>query len=209
MSVEERDFSELENDEVEPSTPRRLPGLTRWLIALGMLLVFLTLFLVSQTIQETTIPLATEVEVLRTTLTAVPQPLPAREEINSAMLRFASNAAVLSGLTGTLTAQHITWPEVINRLADYDGSQVYLTGIAQQPTGQIVVSGQAINESVVINYTDRLRQSDQFTSVVVQSITLKSNLDNRGAPKGDSAFPGRDQYSDFVFSVTLSGNGPS
>ena len=209
MAVEEQEISELEDDDVELSTSRRLPGLTRWLIALGMILVFITLFLVSETIQETTIPMATEVEILRATLTAVPQPLPAREQISAAMIQFETNASALNSMSATLTAQHITWPEVINRLADYDAAQVYLTGIAQQPTGQIVVSGQAINEAVVINYTDRLRQSDRFSSVVVQSITLKSNIDNRGVSRTDSTFPGRDQYADFVFSVTLNGRGAS
>ncbi len=205
MAVEDQELSDVGNEDLEPSTPRRLPGLTRWLIALGMILVLITLTLVSQTIRDTVIPMATEVEAMHATLTAAPQPLPAREEIGKDMLLFSGNARALNSLTGTLTASHITWPDIINLLSDYDASQVFLTAIAQQPNGQVVVSGQAIDENVVINYTDRLRQSDQFSSVVVQSITLKSS-GGRNTGRSGGQFPGRDQYAEFVFSVTLSGN---
>lgn len=205
MAVEDQENSEIGIEDLEPSTPRRLPGLTRWLIALGMILLLITLTLVSQTITDTVIPMATEVEDMRATLTAAPQPLPAREEIGKDMLLFSGNANALNSLNGTLTAGHVTWPNVINLLSDYDASQVFLTAIAQQPNGQIVVSGQAIDEDVVINYTDRLRQSDRFSNVVVQSITLKSS----GGARGGGQFPGRNQYAEFVFSVTLSGDDAS
>lgn len=204
MAVDDPELSDIDVDEQEPNPPRRLPGLTRWLIALGMILVLITLTLVSQTIQDTTIPMATEVEMMRATLTAAPQPLPAREEIGADMVQFMSNASVLTSLTGTLTADHVTWPDVINRLSDYNAQQVFLTAIAEQPDGTIVVSGQAINEQVVIDYTDRLRQSDRFSSVVVQSITLKSVNTQGGS--GGAQFPGLPQYAEFVFSVTLSEN---
>jgi hypothetical protein len=206
MAVEDPELSDIDVDEQEPDAPRRLPALTRWLVALGMILVLITLTLVSQTIQDQTLPMLTEVESMRATLTAVPQPLPGREEIGADMIQFMTNASTLSSLTATLTASHVIWPDVINRLSDYNASRVFLTAIAEQPGGTIVVSGQAINEQVVIDYTDRLRQSPRFSSVVVQSITLKSSAEQGSSGGSGAQFPGRSQYAEFVFSVTLSEN---
>ena len=197
------DLPEVDND-LEPARPARLSRLTRWLIAIGMGVLFVALNLVSATIRDTSAPLATALVQLQATLTAAPQPLPARDQIAAAMILMRQNAVALNSLTGTLTAQHITWPDVLNLLADYDASQVYLSGLAQSGM-RIVVTGQAADENVVINYTDRLRQSNRFSSVVVQSITLKGSSGGRGS----SPFPGRDQYADFMFTIDLAGTDAS
>jgi hypothetical protein len=195
---------EIEN-ELEPEQPRRTSGLTKWLIAFGLLILFLGLYLVSATIRETNDGLTEQLDTLRATLTVVPEPLPGREDMSATRMALLGNVSALQDTNAMLEAQHVNWPEIINLLADYNTSQLNLSGIVESED-QIVVTGIALDEVVVMNYSDRLRQSYRFDRVVIQSITVRTYADSASSQRSsvERAAPiAGPQYVEFVLTLQL------
>ena len=179
--------------------------LIRWLVAFGLLTVAIALYLVSVTVNETTLQAQTALEEIQATLQGAPSHPPEMDEISTTLIAIQRQAQILADLETTLVPDTLSWPAIVGLLADYSPSLLAVKSVVM--TGnEIVISGQALDEGVVIAYADRLRAANRFGRVVVQSITLRpgmaaSGSNRRSASSVEPPFITGEQYAEFVVSV--------
>jgi hypothetical protein len=162
----------VSNEPPQPPRPAVSSKLILWLVALSLGMMFLPLYLISTTIKENNVPLATQLAVLQATLTVTPPPNPEEKALKATLEGVQNQINALDAIRPTLVAGHTDWAVVITVIANYDSGRMALTGVAQSGN-QILVTGQAGEEATVMAYADMLRTSQQFDRVVLQSITSK------------------------------------
>lgn len=165
----------LEPDElIEEEESESSGGSSRlilWLIIAGLGILFVPLYLVSATLKESKAPLETELADIQATLTVTPQPDPEEQALRDNLLQLRSQAGELETLYTDLSANHVDWPAAMAVIANYDPSQMALTGLTQAEQ-LVTLTGRANDETIVMAYADMLRDSARFGEVKVQSITL-------------------------------------
>lgn len=150
--------------------PSRRP-LVLWLVALGLLLLFVPLYFLGSTIQADTLRLESELSQAQLGLASEPTPNPTTLALQSQITQTQQQISQLSAIQTNLTANQTNWPEVLAAIRDYDTNQISLTGLTQADN-RLTITGQAHDDSLVIAYAQRLEASGQFNRVVVQSISL-------------------------------------
>ena len=169
--VNSTDTMEIVNAEealLAPSEPSRVTG---WLIVCGLGLLFVPLFLMGQALQDDNQMLSAELDTIQLTLTSALPADPQEEQLRQELSEVRELTLELENVN--LAEQHINWPDVMGVLANYDQSQLALTGLAQ--TGRrVILTGRAQTETAIMNYADSLEQSGHFTLVSVRSITLEA-----------------------------------
>ncbi len=167
--------SQRKNPAVPPATrPTRVsrPALALWLVAASLAALFIPLYLLANAVTADVKELEKDLSALRVKLTAVPTPAPEIAKLLTPLAEAQAQATRLGGVVPTLTAR-VNLPAAMSAAADYDTSQIILTGISRTDN-RLLISGLAVNNQAVMDYAKRLEQSQQFSSVMIQSLAIVS-----------------------------------
>lgn len=143
-------------------------GTVLGIVIVALLLILLVFALVDRSIQS-------DVTQAELTLTA----------LDSELIHLQTPAAPVLTMMSTLTttralaeqirlaapAGGINWPQTIGALEQYDAETIMLTSLTQVDQ-RISITGQAVNEDVVVAYAQTMEKSNLFAAVVVQSIRM-------------------------------------
>ncbi|MCB9420323.1 MAG: PilN domain-containing protein [Ardenticatenaceae bacterium] len=154
-----------------PSLGQTLRKFVPWLIVIGLAILFLPLYAISSTIGADTDRLNAELSNIQLTMVSEPTVPPEVVALQSDAADIEAQLSELEGVYANLSADHIDWPEVAAAIRNYDTSRISLTSL-QQTDNRLMLTGQAVDDTAVINYARFLEDSGQFARVVVQSITL-------------------------------------
>ena len=196
---------QLPEEMLEEEEPPSRSGLIMWLIALGVAALFLPIYLVSQSISEALIPLQAEAEALQATLTAPPQVPEEEERLTAQLLNMRSQLNDLREAPATIAAGHTDWPAIMGALLQYDANSIRLNSFSHEGAPLILV-GNAVAESAVIEYANALEDTGLFTRVSVQSIVLNPPPTATPAPTAEQsqASTGIQELTmPFVFTLSL------
>lgn len=160
-------------DTPEVSRPVVSSRLILWLVVFSLGLLFVPLYVVSTTIKQNNVPLVTQLAMIGATLTSTPPPDPLEAPLKSTLAGVQKQINALNSIQPTLVAGHTDWAATISVIARFDPTLMALTGVTQSDR-QIIITGQAGSEATVMTYADTLRNSDQFSRVVLQSISSKT-----------------------------------
>ncbi len=162
-----------DTEEEDASSERSGSRLTIWLVILGLGLLFLPLYLIANTIRESSVSLQADLDSVQATLAYTPPPNPSAEALVSTLGAVQRQNALLNSLQSTLVALHIDWPAVMAVIGNYDAAHMTLTAVTQTTTG-VTIAGQADTQGIIANYADMLRQSGLFEQVSIGSITVQN-----------------------------------
>jgi Tfp pilus assembly protein PilN len=172
------------SDRVESSTqsspqleePEDRPPLSRgtiilWLIAIGMIIMLLPLSLVASTIGSDAQRINADLVSIQNSLTSVPTPIPEVRELMNSLAQVQEQAIQVQALLPTLTGPRTDWPAIMSAVGSYNPDQIVVSSLALA-NNQLTISGQAVNDTLVVDYARALEQSGRFSRVVVQSIRV-------------------------------------
>ena len=156
-----------------PPLPRKLSRSTiiSWLIAAGMIILFLPLSLIASGISDDTKRTTTDLVSIQVSLTSVPTPIPEILSLNSTLTAVQQQKAQVDAVVPTLTAPRPNWPAIMGAIGNYDPGQVHITSL-DRAGNRLTLVGQADSDTTVIAYQNALDQSKQFANVFVQSIRV-------------------------------------
>ena len=188
-------------EELEGPPPGRAARFVPWLFVLALALLFVPIFLFSGALEDTSLPLATEAEMLQATITA-PPPVPSDEAaLADQLLALRSNLNAIQNIPATLIAGHIDWPAIMTVVHSYDADQIRLTSFNNQ-TGQLSLEGNAMQESAVLDYAHALERTNFFARVNVQTITVNPVPPPTVAPEQTPGATLGELYMPFLFTLT-------
>jgi Tfp pilus assembly protein PilN len=174
--VYEEDYEDDEDNGFEEPIEEPHPGTSSriipWLVVMSMVIVFGTLFMVSNTIRQQQPELQAELDTISATLAVTPAPQPEEEALSGELLRVMEHSAALEPIRDQLVAGRIDWPVTMNAINNYNGAVMQITGLSQSGR-QIIILGRSTDESTAMGYAQHLRDSGLFGAVTVQSITLQ------------------------------------
>lgn len=142
-----------------------------WLIVIGLAVLFLPLYAISSTIGADADQLNAELSNIQLTMVSEPTIVPEVASLQTDAADIQTQLNELEAVYTNLSTDHIDWPEVAAVIRNYDANRMSLTSL-QQTENRLMLSGQALDDTAVINYARFLEDSGQFSRVVVQSITL-------------------------------------
>lgn len=166
MQVEE----EIEKQKEAPNASSKL---IVWLVVISFSLLFLPLYLMSTTIQQDNESLTVTLESVYLSLTATPVPNVEEVALRDKYIKLQNSVIELENLNTSLEAAHIGWPQIMSQINGYDGYRIKLSSITQSGY-QIVIIGEANDETDVNTYVEKLRLSELFNSVSIRAVMLKS-----------------------------------
>jgi len=153
----------------QATTPSRRP-IILWLVALGLLVLFVPLYLLATAVRADTERLEGELSQMQLA-GAEGQPLdPTAEALQTRVGEVQADADRLAAVQSNLGMQQVDWPAVVEAIKP-DINPVTLLGV-EQTENRLTISGEAPSDTAVIAYAQELEASGQFERVVVQSITL-------------------------------------
>ncbi|HEY4689575.1 MAG TPA: PilN domain-containing protein [Anaerolineae bacterium] len=157
----------------DSAPPRKLSraATVLWLIATFLVVLFVTLSLVSSAIHDDVTRIHNDVDVIQATLASVPTPIPEVQRLQSTLSVVQTQDAQVAVLKPTLIAGRPAWPAAMAAIANVNPDQIGITSLMQDNT-RITLAGQAVNDTAVIAYARALEQSNLFSRVIVQSITV-------------------------------------
>lgn len=162
------DLDELDTLE-EPEAPRQFGPMTLWLGVLGLAILFIPLYLMSNTLGSEVTRLETELVPLQTALASTPGPPAQAQELIVTLTAVHSQTDQMSAVLPTLEAENVDWNAAMAAINDVDETGLALTGI-EQSGEQLILRGRALNDGFVTDYARQLENSGQFAQVVIQSI---------------------------------------
>ncbi len=160
-------FDEDENSDTVAERP--FGSMILWLGMLGLVILFVSLYFVSNMLGNEVDRLQSESVPLQTALSAPVQPLPQAQELAVTLTAVHNQTSQMAAILPTLDAENVQWPAVMAVIDDVDSSAIQLSGI-EQTGNQLLIRGRAANEAFAIEYAHQLEASGQFRLVVVQSI---------------------------------------
>jgi Tfp pilus assembly protein PilN len=160
------EFNTLEDSKA----PRQFGSMTLWLGVLGLAILFISLYLMSNTLGNEVTRLQADVAPLQTALALPPgtgnQPEAAAVTLTAVYNQIDQMSAILPDLE----AENINWNGIMATINDLDDTGLALTGI-EQTGDQLIIRGRALNDSAVTEYAGKLENSGQFTQVIIDSIS--------------------------------------
>lgn len=156
----------------QPITLQRLQLLRQaaviGLVMFSLLILLLALYLISTSVQNDIARSEANVASLQSQVLRLQTPAPAVQEL----LTTLSNTLTLADkLTAARPPTGHNWPTLVAALGNYDQAALTLTALRQDGS-RITLTGQAGNDSSVVEYVHRLEGTKLFTSVVLESIVL-------------------------------------
>ena len=165
----DRNLDDLDSltESADGSSPRRI---VLWLVIASLLVLLLPLFLASNALKDENVRMQQEMESIQATLDS-PVSVPAAEQtLRDEMLHSREAETVLENLRADLESRHLNWPDTMLTLGNFDPTQIRITGLVQTER-RLTITGQAVTENQVMNYSQALRDSGWFQTVLIQSIS--------------------------------------
>ncbi|WP_420627518.1 PilN domain-containing protein [Candidatus Leptofilum sp.] len=162
------DLEELEALE-EPERTRPFGSVMLWLGVLGLVVLFIPLYLMSNTLGGEVAQLESDLLPLQTVLASTPDPPPQAQGLIVTLTAVHNQTDQMNGILTTLEAQNVDWNAAMNAINNVDETALTLSGI-EQTGNQLVIRGRAANEGFVIEYASQLEASGQFSQVIIQSV---------------------------------------
>lgn len=141
-----------------------------WLVVISLAMMFLPLWLMSNTLQEDVALLETEHAQLSEALSLTPTPDEAAEGLRAELLALRNNVVSVENAVEELSDRGLDWYAIMDLLLQYDQAAMQLTHVAQLEFG-LQVEGIAGTEDAILGYVNILRSTAFFDGVQVQSIT--------------------------------------
>lgn len=142
-----------------------------WLIAIGLIFLFVPLFLINTSINKETVKLETKYLTITQSLTLVPTPNPTVKSLVGQLEQVQQASAGIRSVYPTLAAGYTDWKGVMGAISNYNADDLALVSVAQQ-NRRITLNGRAVSDEIVVAYARALEESGQFASVVVQSLKV-------------------------------------
>lgn len=194
----------------QPITRQRLQQLRQAavisLVAFSLLILLLALYLISTSVQNDIARSEANLAALQSQVLALQTPAPAVQ----ALLTTLSNTLTLANkLEAARPATGRNWPTLVAALGSYDPAVLTLTALRQDGS-RLVLTGQAGNDSTVVDYVHRLEGTKLFTSVVLESIVLLTPTPPPTAAANAAPAPANPAPAvvDFVITIELSTTTP-
>jgi hypothetical protein len=165
--VPEEEIAEAE------SAPQPRSRMAVYLIIVGLALLFLPLFLIANTIKEEGTTLAAELANIQVTLAVTPLVDPTEHALSNELMSVRQQSASVESIQATLSVGHMDWPSLMAVISAYDDTVMSVLDVSQSELG-IVITGQAVDQSVVMAYIDMLRGSGVFDPVALEELSLQS-----------------------------------
>ncbi|GJM41851.1 MAG: hypothetical protein DHS20C20_21330 [Ardenticatenaceae bacterium] len=162
------DLEEFDSLE-EPEPTRPFGPMMLWLGVLGLAILFIPLYLMSNTLGGEAARLENELVPLQTALASTPGPLPQAQELIVTLTAVHNQTDQMAGILTTLEAENVDWQAAMIAINDVEVGELALTGL-EQTGDQLVIRGRASNDGFVTEYARQLEESGQFSQVVIQSI---------------------------------------
>lgn len=164
------EFNDL--DEFEEELPQIVSrgNIILWLVVIGLIVLFIPLYLVFTTIQSDVTRLESDVVPLEERIAANLTPPSDVQALMEQVSVIQGEVGQIESIYPTLVASHVDWPLALDVISKYDQTQMRLTDITQSGK-RLLINGQAVNNSVVVAYAQALQASGQFEKVEIQSIT--------------------------------------
>lgn len=147
--------------------------LIQWMLFLSLVMLFLSLFLLRQSLSEQVIDTQTVISTLQPSIDN-PEISPELQALNDELLRLRGQLITLDNVTIDLQAQNINWAGLMQTLGNYDPAYIQLLEI-QLVERLLQVSGYAQDEGSVIVYERELQASEWFVDVNIQTIQRRDD----------------------------------
>ncbi len=156
---------------LEQSAPRKSSRstLVLWLVATSLLVFFLPLYLFFASVNQDAQGLTSQLSFIQTSLTNVPTPAPAVQQILTPLAQTQGQVKQLNAVYATLVAPRPNWTAAMAAIGNYDPNQITLTSVTRT-VNSLMITGRATSDVNVTAYAHSLEQSNAFSRVVVQSI---------------------------------------
>jgi Tfp pilus assembly protein PilN len=160
-----------QNEDPRPKQPSPLNAVTMslWLLAAGMLIFFVPLFLVVSSLRDNIGVLDANLQSNRVALTAFPTALPNVKALQTTLSQLLTQTQQITVAYSTVVAPRTDWSSILSLINSNDPAQIALTSLSRADS-RLTLSGRALSEDSVAVYARSLEQSDLFARVVVQSI---------------------------------------
>jgi hypothetical protein len=165
------DEQEVQDEELEESDSRSGLRIVVWLLALGIVALFLPLYLVSVAVEESIVPLQAELESLQATITAPPDVRPEEVALTDHLLDLRGQLNAIEDIPSTLIAGHTDWPAIMAAVRSYDANRIRLIGFTHEHV-RLTLEGNAVEESAVLGFSNALQQTGLFSRVAIQTISV-------------------------------------
>lgn len=143
-------------------------GIAIGLMAFSLLLLLLSLFLIAASVRKDVARSEANLGVAQARLLRLSTPAPA---VQALMTTLSTTLSLADQLEAVRPPVGIDWPAVVTTLASYDPNAITLTSLTQLDN-RITLTGQAVNDVVVVDYAHALEGSPLFANVVLQSLAL-------------------------------------
>lgn len=158
-----------------PATPppksKSRAGFIMWLVVFSLGALIIPLYLTSSTLQQDTTALEEELVVVQATLNSNPPIDREEQQLRDNLAVERDKIRALEPMKSTLTARHVNWASVMAVLNNYNQSLMSLISLVQNEN-LVIITGRADKEATVIAYQQTLEASNQFSRIVVQSMSL-------------------------------------
>lgn len=181
--------NEIAEDEAVETPSGGSSRIILWLIVLGLGMLLMPLYLVGNTIKEDNLRLEEELVALKTTLESPVQMKPEARAFSEDLTALQSQINALTPLESNLTSTHMNWPVIMATISQYDLGRMRINTLVESDHA-IMITGCAENQEVVMAYSNRLRDSNQFDRVTIQSIESKVLPTPTPVPEGATADAG-------------------
>ena len=158
--------SDVDNQEI---APRPFGSVVLWLGVLGLAILFVPLYLMSNTLDNEVNRLTSEVVPLQTALASTPAPPPQAQGSIVTLTAVHSQNVQMEAILPTLQAENFNWSATMGIINQINGSGMQISGI-EQAGNQLIIRGRALNDGFVTDYANLLEASGQFSAVEVRSI---------------------------------------
>ena len=163
------DSNQFDTVEVRDS-PQRFGPIILWLGVLGLVILFIPLVLMSNSLDSEVTQLETEVMPLQTALASALGSLPPAQTLLVTLTAVHNQTEQMAARLPTLAAENVDWQAAMEAINNIPGDGLQLTGIKQEGN-QLLIQGRAMNDGFVTDYAQQLETSGQFSQVVVQSLS--------------------------------------
>jgi len=170
--------SEAKTDQHRTGQDRstRTRALALWLAFLGLTVLMGPIYLTGTYAKKETTRLASTIQEVEATLTAIAQPDATTQALHQALNESVISAEQMEMVAQQLQEGDIDWADVMSILSNYDPRRLVLTSLSQEGN-RITLVGLATDEEAVVGYVRNLEKSALFSQVTLQSMKATERAD--------------------------------
>lgn len=170
------------------------------LVGFSLLSLILALFLIAASIRNDIGRSESNLAALQARLMRLSTPAP---EVQELMTTLTNTLTLADTLVAARPPVGINWPAVVTVIGSYDPAAITLTALTQSDN-RITLTGEAVDDVVVVTYARLLETSDLFANVVLQSL-LRPTPTTVAAQTTPTALTQPTASIEFVIIIELSG----